>query len=119
MFFFLFNNFFFILMAVLNLYEVLNSFPGLARKLTCKDLLFTQYDCPQVEREQTFYVECSFIAYVLSGKRVFRKQHKTWDLSEGVCVFVKKGTHIAEKEEGMGWCVMVFFVPDTFLLQLT
>ena len=30
----------------------------------------------------------------------------------------KKGTHIAEKEEGEGWCVMVFFMPDNFLKQL-
>ncbi len=87
-------------MGVINIYETLKDFPGLAKKLTCKDLLFTQYDCPQVEREQKFYVECSFIAYVLSGRRVFRKEEKTWELSEGVCVFVRKGTHIAEKEEG-------------------
>src|ERR1043165_588418 len=105
-------------MAVVNLYEALNSFPGMAKKLTCKDLLFTQYDCPQVEREQKFYVECSFIAYVLSGRRVFRKDEKTWDLSAGTCMFIRRGTHIAEKEEGEGWCVMVFFMPDHFLKQL-
>ena len=105
-------------MPVINIYETLNNFPGLAKKLTCKDLLFTQYECPQVEREQKFYVECSFIGYVISGRRVFRKEEKTWELSEGTCVFVRKGTHIAEKEEGEGWCVMVFFVPDNFLKQL-
>lgn len=33
-------------------------------------------------------------------------------------MFVKKGTHVAEKEEGEGWCVMVFFMPDAFLKQL-
>ncbi|MEO5983898.1 MAG: AraC family transcriptional regulator [Ferruginibacter sp.] len=33
-------------------------------------------------------------------------------------MFIKKGTHIAEKEEGDGWCVMVFFIPDNFLKQL-
>ncbi len=88
------------------------------RQLKCKDLLFTQYDCPQVERKERFYLECNMIIYVLSGKRVFHKDRKTWDLREGVCAFIKKGTHVSEKEEGESWCVMTFFIPDHFLKQL-
>ena len=103
---------------MINLYEALKNFPSLSKQLNCKDLLFTNYDCPQADRKQRFYIECNFIAYVISGKRIFHKNRKTWDLKEGVCVFVKKGTHIAEKEEGDGWCVMVFFIPDNFLVQL-
>lgn len=80
-------------------------------------MLFTQYDCPQVERKENFFIECSYIAYVISGRRIFHKLEKTWDLSEGVSVFVKKGTHIAEKLGGDGWCVLVFFIPDVYLVQ--
>jgi len=103
---------------MINLYEVLKKFPNLSRQLNCKGLLFTNYDCPQAEAKQQFFIECNHIAYVISGRRVFHKNKKTWDLKEGVCVFVKKGVHIAEKEEGEGWCVMVFFMPDNFLKQL-
>lgn len=103
---------------MINIYEALKNFPGLSRKLNCKDLLFTHYECPQVENKERFYVECNIIAYVISGKRVFHKNNKAWNLEEGVCVFVKKGTHIAEKEEGEGWCVMAFFMPDNFLKVL-
>ena len=103
---------------MINLYEVLKNYPSLSKQLNCKDLLFTNYDCPQAERKEQFFIECNHIAYVISGKRLFHKDRKTWDLKEGVCVFVKKGTHVAEKEEGKGWCVMVFFVPDNFLKQL-
>ena len=103
---------------MLNLYEVLKNYPNLFKQLNCKDLLFTQYDCPQAERKERFFIECNLIAYVLSGKRIFHKNAKAWDLKEGVCVFIKKGTHIAEKQEGDGWCVMVFFMPDHFLKQL-
>lgn len=39
-------------------------------------------------------------------------------MKEGVCAFVKKGTHIAEREHEEGWCAMAFFIPDYFLKQL-
>lgn len=103
---------------LVNLYQVLKDFPALSRQLHCKDMLFTNYDCPQTVRKQRFFVECNYIAYVISGRRIFHKNHQSWELKEGVCVFVKKGTHIAEKEEGEDWCVMVFFMPDHFLKQL-
>ena len=104
---------------MINLYEALKSFPSFSKQLNCKGLLFTNYECPQVENKQRFFVECNFIAYVISGRRIFHKNQKSWELKEGTCVFVKKGTHIAEKPRGEGWCVMVFFMPDKFLAQLT
>lgn len=42
----------------------------------------------------------------------------TWDLHEGVCAFIKKGTHISEKDGSDKWCVMAFFMPDHFLKEL-
>ena len=103
---------------MINIYEVLKNYPNLSRQLNCKGVLFTQYECPQTNLKEQFYVECNYIAYVISGKRIFHKNNKTWDLTEGSCVFVKKGTYTAEKPEGEKWCVMVFFIPDSFLKQL-
>ena len=103
---------------MVNLYEILKNYPSLSKQLTCRDLLFTNYECPQAERKERFFIECSYIAYVISGKRIFHKNTQTWDLKEGVCAFVKSGTHIAEKQESDEWCVMVFFMPDNFLKQL-
>ena len=103
---------------MINLYEGLKNYPGLSRRLHCKGLLFTNYDCPQTESKERFYVECNYIAYVISGRRIFYKNNKSWELKERDCVFVKKGTHIAVKPKDEGWCVMVFFIPDDFLKQL-
>src|SRR4051812_26371491 len=103
---------------MINLYEILKNFPNLSRQLTCKGMLFTQYECPQSEKLVQFFIECNFIAYVISGKRIFHKNKKSWELTEGTCAFVKKGTHITEKPGDEGWCVMVFFMPDDFLKQL-
>jgi AraC-like DNA-binding protein len=81
-------------------------------------MLFTNYDCPQAQRDEKFYLEYSCIIYVISGKRIFHKQNQSWELTEGTCVFVKEGTHVATKNENDGWCVMAFFIPKHFLTQL-
>ena len=104
--------------AVINLYEALKNFPSLSKQLYCKGMLFTNYDCPQMVSKARFYIECNYIAYVISGRRIFHKNDKNWELKEGTCVFVKNGTIISEKPGDEDWCVMVFFVPDFFLKQL-
>ncbi len=81
-------------------------------------MLFTNYDCPQMVSKTRFYIECNYIAYVISGRRIFHKSDKNWELKEGSCVFVKNGTIISEKPKDEDWCVMVFFLPDFFLKQL-
>jgi len=103
---------------MINLYQALKTYPDFSRQLVCKGMLFTNYDCPQTSDKEKFYIECSYIAYVISGRRIFHKNSKSWELKEGTCVFVKKGAHISEKPPQEGWCVMVFFIPDKFLKQL-
>lgn len=103
---------------ILNLYEALKNFPNLSKQLLCKDLMFTQYDCPQATKTQGFFLQSNLIVYVLTGRRVFVKNRQRWELAEGTCAFVKKGAHIAEMEEGVGWCVMTFFIPDDFFKRL-
>jgi AraC-like DNA-binding protein len=102
---------------MINLYQALKSFPVFSRQLVCKGMLFTNYDCPQISRKERFYIECSYIAYVISGRRIFHKNSKSWELKEGSCIFVKKGTHLLERPKQEDWCVMVFFIPDDFLIK--
>lgn len=103
---------------MVNLYEILKSLPPFSRQLSCRGMLFTNYDCPQTIAKVQFLVDCHFIAYVLSGRRIFHKNNKSWELKEGSCVFVNKGAHVAERENKDTWCVMVFFMPDHFLKEL-
>jgi AraC family transcriptional regulator, exoenzyme S synthesis regulatory protein ExsA len=103
---------------MVRVYELLKAFPSMSRRLQCRDLMFTQYDCPQTEKKAKFYVEQHAIAYVISGKRVLQKNKKKWVLDKGACVLIKKGTHISEIEDEPGWCVMTFFMPDDFLKKL-
>ncbi|HEX5169882.1 MAG TPA: AraC family transcriptional regulator [Cyclobacteriaceae bacterium] len=103
---------------MIDLYDALKNFPALSRQLNCKGMLFTQYDCPQTTHKEGFFVERSFIIYVIRGRRIFHKDMKTWDIKEGVCAFVKSGTHTAERLGNDEWCVMAFFVPVDFLKSL-
>lgn len=103
---------------MLNLYQALKSFPPFSRQLICKGMLFTNYDCPQEVSKMQAFIEHSFILYVISGRRIYYRQQFSWELKEGSCAFVKPGGFVTEKPEGEEWCVMVFFVPDEYLLQL-
>ena len=67
---------------IIDLYEALKNFPNLSKQLTCKDLMFTQYDCPQATKTQEFFLQTNLIVYVLSGRRVFVKNRNRWDLAK-------------------------------------
>ncbi|MFT3823947.1 MAG: AraC family transcriptional regulator [Chitinophagaceae bacterium] len=100
---------------IVDLFHTVLQHPEHFRQLKCGELLFTQYDCPQQATLQDLFSETNYIAYVVSGKRVFHLPGEQHIMTEGKCVFAKKGGWIAEKEPGQGWCVLVFFIPDTYL----
>lgn len=103
--------------TMLNLYQALKSYPPFSRQLVCKGMLFTNYDCPQLESKMQLFVEHSFILFVISGRRIYHSHGQSWELKEGNCAFVKAGGLIAERPNDEEWCVMVFFVPTDFLLN--
>ena len=102
---------------MINLFETIKEHPEYFKQLSCKELLFTQYDCPQEEARQDLYAQNNYIVYVLSGNRIFLQPGATIAMTAGKCVFVKKGGWIAEKGPADGWCVLVFFIPDDYLKQ--
>ena len=102
---------------IFNLYELVKARPEYFKQLTCKEILITQYDCLQTEKKQDLYSQMNFIAYVVSGRRIFYQPGYSIEMSEGKCAFVKKGGWIAEKEPSEGWCVLTFFIPDNYLKQ--
>jgi AraC-like DNA-binding protein len=102
---------------MIDLYQTIKDHPQHFRQLSCRELLFTQYDCPQVERNQDLFSGLNFFAYVLSGKRIIYQPGYSYQATAGKCFFSKKGGWIAEKEPANGWCVLVFFMPDSYLKQ--
>ncbi len=102
---------------MLYLYEMVKADPEYFKQLSCKELLFTQYDCPQTKPKQDLCSQANFIVYVLTGKRIFYQPGKTYMATEGKCFFSKKGAWVSEMQPHEGWCVLVFFIPDNYLKQ--
>jgi AraC-like DNA-binding protein len=100
-----------------NIFENIKSHPENFRHLSCKALLFTQYDCKQQNIFEQLYSEHNFIVYVLYGKRIFSQPGYSYEMSEGVCVFSKKGGWLSQKEPGECWSAIIFFLPDSYLQQ--
>src|SRR5215203_5018862 len=65
---------------LINLYQALKGYPSFSKQLNCKGMLFTNYECPQPTGKQQFFIECNYIAYVISGKRIFQKNKKSLPL---------------------------------------
>jgi AraC family transcriptional regulator, exoenzyme S synthesis regulatory protein ExsA len=102
---------------MLNVYELLISHPEHFKQLKVKDLLFVHYHCPQDNEKLDIYTNYNFITYTISGERVIIRPGKTFSLTEGKCVFVKKGAYSQQRFHEADWCVLVFFMPDSYLRQ--
>lgn len=52
---------------------------------------------------------------MVTGKKAFYAHPKSWLITAGSAVFVKKGGCILEKIHGEDLCLMAFFIPDNYL----
>ena len=100
-----------------NLIETIKTHPEHFKKLSCKVLLFTQYNCQQETELQDLYSEQDFILYVLSGRRVFYQPGHAYEMDAGKCIYSKKGGWLSQKETGEDWSVIIFFLPDNYMRQ--
>ena len=75
----------------------------------------THYECPQTTKTQQLYLLSKLVVYVLSGKWIFLKNQKLWDIGKYTSTFVKKGMRVFEMQEDIGWCVMTFISLDTLI----
>ncbi len=100
---------------MINYYKNACTQPDTFRQLFCKELLFVYYDCPLGSNRQDSWSELNYILYVVTGKKVFYAHPKSWLISAGSAVFVKKGACILEKIHGEDLCLMAFFIPDNYI----
>jgi AraC family transcriptional regulator, exoenzyme S synthesis regulatory protein ExsA len=100
---------------VINYYKNACTQPETFKQLFCKELLFVYYDCPLGSNRQDTWSELNYILYVVTGKKAFYAHPKSWVISAGSAVFVKKGGCILEKIHGEDLCLMAFFIPDSYI----
>ncbi|GAB2591861.1 hypothetical protein GCM10027190_45470 [Spirosoma areae] len=64
---------------------------------------------------QDSWSQLNYILYVVTGKKAFYAHPKSWLITAGSAVFVKKGACILEKIHGDDLCLMAFFIPDNYI----
>jgi AraC family transcriptional regulator, exoenzyme S synthesis regulatory protein ExsA len=87
-------------------------------KLACDDLLFAEYKCPIKENKYPIWSEANYLAFVLSGKKIWSYNDVSYELKAGDAIFVSKGAHHIEQIMDKEFCVLLFIFPDEFLEEV-
>ncbi len=100
---------------MINYYERAKSDPLIFKQFTFKEILCINYDCPIETNKQDKWSQHNYFLYIVSGKKALHASGRTWLLTEGSAVFIRKGACIIEKFFDETLCLVAFFMPDSFL----
>jgi AraC family transcriptional regulator, exoenzyme S synthesis regulatory protein ExsA len=101
---------------VLNYIQHVKSRPDYFKQFSCKELLCLMYDCPtEMPPRMGKYAEHNYLWYILTGKKILHANNRSWLVEGGSAVFVKKGACIYEQIFDEVFCVITFFVPDSYI----
>jgi AraC-like DNA-binding protein len=100
---------------MINLYELAINNPGLVKQFTCKEILFIIIECPPDFTKGHELAEHNCFLYGISGQHLLFSNERSWLFNKGDTVFIKKGGLGVQKLGEEVFCVMMFFVPDSYL----
>lgn len=100
---------------MINYYERAKSDPSIFKQFTFREILFVNCDCPIEVRKQDKWSQHNYFLYVVTGKKALHTPGRSWILTEGKAVFIKKGACIIKKFFADILCLMAFFIPDSYL----
>ncbi len=100
---------------MINYYERAKSDKSIFKQCTFKEILFVNYDCLIETNKQDKWSQHNYFLYILTGKKALHTLNRSWILSEGSAVFIKKGACVVEKFFDGILCLMAFFIPDSYL----
>ena len=99
---------------MMNMYETVRSNLHF-NKFTVGELLFVEYKCPIEQESAGMWTPMDYFVHVLSGKKTWRTAERIWTLEKGQTLFFKKGAAILHQDFKEDFCVLVFFVSDSFI----
>ncbi len=74
------------------------------------------YDCPtDMPPKMGKFAEHNYLWYILTGKKILHANGRCWLVEGGSAIFVKKGACIYEQIFDEVFCVIAFFVPDSYI----
>jgi AraC-like DNA-binding protein len=84
-------------------------------KFAVGELLFVEYKCPIEQDAAGVWTPMDYFVHVLSGRKTWRTTDGTWIAEQGQTLFFKKGAAIVYQDFKEDFCVLVFFVSDSFI----
>lgn len=103
---------------MLNLLDRRENSPIYHRQFSCGDNLITLYNCPLKSKFVDAWCDSNYIVYVIEGRKIWHTAHGSYDLTEGDCMFVRKGASIVEQFFDTPFCLVMFFTPDEFICDV-
>ncbi len=105
---------------MVNFQEKVLQYPQYCRQFSCGESLITIFNCPpearlMKNRFADLWGHENYIFYVLEGKKIWHTAHGSYEIGEGSCVLVRKGTTNLEQFFDISFCVVLFFIPDAFI----
>ena len=101
-----------------NLYSNISGNPGHFRQLNCGESLVTIFNCPLENKFQDTWSHHNYIMYVMEGRKIWHTPNGSYDLHPPKCVFIRKGACIIEQFFDASFCLIMFFVPDDFIIDV-
>ena len=85
------------------------------RKLEVSDLLFVEYTCMEEATKFGIWSDSNYLAFIISGKKMWRSMHSDHVVEKGDILFVKKGANLTHQFFDDEFCAVFFFIPDEFI----
>jgi len=107
---------------MINLYDSVLQHPNYHRQFSCNDSLITVFSCPAEARLMknkfsSLWTQYNYLFYVVEGRKIWHTSEGSYDIGAGSCVFVRKGAFVLEQFVDVGFCLVLFFIPDDFICQ--
>jgi len=99
---------------IVDVYKYFKKHPGY-NKLIGDDFLFVEYKCPLNIEEFQLWSKSHLITYVINGKKDWITSTKTYQINAGEALFARKGIYTTKQYLEEDYCVMLFFITDTFI----
>jgi AraC-like DNA-binding protein len=105
---------------MVNFYESVLQHPNFYRQFNCDDTLITVFNCPLEARLMktqfaNLWTQYNYLFYVVDGRKIWHTAEGSYDIKKDSCVFVRKGAFVIEQLFDVGFCVILFFIPDDFI----
>jgi AraC-like DNA-binding protein len=113
----------FIFSAIMvNFYESVLQHPSYYRQFNCDNTLITAFNCPlearlMKTRFAELWTEYNYLFYVVDGRKIWHTAEGIYDIQKDTCIFVRKGAFVLEQLLDVGFCVVLFFIPDDFICR--